>query len=166
MCDQQRIRPACAYAQSDQSLCVSLEFFMTVKQLTEHHLESSIKGDCTDSSESTLVKMPQCWKSHVGSTLCVQLPYSFIPFCLKLCMYLCHDLKNIRIYHEYEGRLEKSVPRIAFWHLEVCRVTTNCDPEGRIFLSYPHLLSCSALFLFIYLYNYLFIYLFIYLFKK
>ena len=33
---------------------------------------------------------------------------------------------------------EKSVPRIAFWHHEACRVMTNGDPEGWIFLSYPH----------------------------
>ena len=39
---------------------------MSVKLLTEHHLEFlSLKGGCTGSSESTLVKMPQCWKSHV-----------------------------------------------------------------------------------------------------
>ena len=36
------------------------------KLLTVHHLEFlSMKGGCTGSSESTLVKMPQCWKSHV-----------------------------------------------------------------------------------------------------
>ena len=34
-----RLRPACAYAQSDQSLCLSLEYSMTVKLLTENHLE-------------------------------------------------------------------------------------------------------------------------------
>ena len=38
---------------------------MIVKLLTEHHLEFlSLTGDCTDLSESTLVKMPHCWKSH------------------------------------------------------------------------------------------------------
>ena len=38
---------------------------MTVKLLTEQHLEFlSLKGGCTGSSESTLVKMPHCWKSH------------------------------------------------------------------------------------------------------
>ena len=38
---------------------------MLVKLLTEHHLEFlSLKGGCTDSSESTLVKMSYCWKSH------------------------------------------------------------------------------------------------------
>ena len=39
---------------------------MSVKLLTEHHLEFlSFKGGCTGWSESTLVKMPHCWKSHV-----------------------------------------------------------------------------------------------------
>ena len=37
-------------------------------------------------------------------------------------------IHNIRIYHECEGRIEKSVPRIAVWHLEACRVMTNVDP--------------------------------------
>ena len=37
--DQQTLRSACAYAQSDQSLCLSLECSMNVKLLTEHHLE-------------------------------------------------------------------------------------------------------------------------------
>ena len=39
---------------------------MSVKLLTEHNLEFlSLKGDCTGWSESTLVKMIHCWKSHV-----------------------------------------------------------------------------------------------------
>ena len=38
---------------------------MTVKVLTEQHLElQSLKGGCTGSYESTLVKMPHCWKSY------------------------------------------------------------------------------------------------------
>ena len=47
---------------------------MIVKLLSEHHLELlSLKGGCTSSSESTLVKMPHCWKSrvmaHISSVL-------------------------------------------------------------------------------------------------
>ena len=39
---------------------------MIVTLLTEHHLEFlSIKGGCTGSSESTHVKLPHCWESHV-----------------------------------------------------------------------------------------------------
>ena len=43
---------------------------MIVKLLTEQHLEFlSLKGGCTGSSESTLVNMPHCWKSHVTAHL-------------------------------------------------------------------------------------------------
>ena len=39
---------------------------MSVKLLTEHNLEFlSLIGGCTVSSESTHVKMPHCWKSHI-----------------------------------------------------------------------------------------------------
>ena len=38
---------------------------MIVKLLTEHHLESlGLKGGYRGSSESTLVKMSNCWKSY------------------------------------------------------------------------------------------------------
>ena len=43
---------------------------MIIKLLTENRLEIlSIKGGCTGSSESTLVKMPHCWKTHVAAHL-------------------------------------------------------------------------------------------------
>ena len=43
---------------------------MTLKLLTEHHLEFlRLKGGFTDSSESTLVKMQHCWKSHVRAQI-------------------------------------------------------------------------------------------------
>ena len=57
MCDQQSLRSVCAYAQSDQSLCSSLEYSMSVKLLTEHHLDFlSLKGGCKGLSESIHVK--------------------------------------------------------------------------------------------------------------
>ena len=50
--------------QPDQSLYLPLEYSMTVKLLTEHHLEfQSLKGGCRGLSESTHVKKPHCWKS-------------------------------------------------------------------------------------------------------
>ena len=74
MCDQQSLRPACAYAQSDQSLCLSLEYSMIVKLLTERHLEFlSLKGGCTGSSECTLVKMSNCWKSRALAHICYSI---------------------------------------------------------------------------------------------
>ena len=55
---------------------------MIVKLLTEHHFEFlSLRGGCTGSSESTLVKMPHCWKSHVAAHLfCTRLFLSCLPY--------------------------------------------------------------------------------------
>ena len=56
-----------ANAQSDQSLCLSLEYSMTVKLLTGQHLEFlSLKRDCTGWSEATLVKMPHCYVIRIS----------------------------------------------------------------------------------------------------
>ena len=53
---------------------------MIVKPLTEHHLEFlGLKGGYTGSSESTLVEMSNCWKSHY-----VQLIYKPANMELKL----------------------------------------------------------------------------------
>ena len=41
---------------------------MSIKLLTEHHLEFlSSKDDCTCSSETIHVKIPHCWKSHLAA---------------------------------------------------------------------------------------------------
>ena len=41
---------------------------MTVKLLTEHHLEfQSLEGGYTDSSESTFVEISHCWLSRVAA---------------------------------------------------------------------------------------------------
>ena len=53
---------------------------MIVKLLTEHHLEVlSLKGGCTGTSESTLVKMPHCWKSHVTAHLFSYATRTIVP---------------------------------------------------------------------------------------
>ena len=83
MCDQQRLRSACAYAQSDQSFRLSLEYSMTGKLLTEQNLEFlSLKGGCTGSSESIYVKMPHCWKSRVMAHFCLFIVCNYSIVCL------------------------------------------------------------------------------------
>ena len=68
MCDKQMLIPACAYAQSDQSLYYLLEYSKPGKLLTEQHLEFLfLKGGCTASVESIHFKIPHCWKSHVAA---------------------------------------------------------------------------------------------------
>ena len=50
---------------------------MIVKLLTGHHLEFlSLKGGCRGSSESTLVKMSNCWKSHAAAQMLAPDPTS------------------------------------------------------------------------------------------
>ena len=45
---------------------------MSAELLTEHHLEFlSLKGGLTGLSESTYVKIPHCWKSHVTAHMSV-----------------------------------------------------------------------------------------------
>ena len=56
---------------------------MTVNLLTEHHLEFlSLNGGCTGSSESTLVKMPHCWKSPLQLILSSKMTeeYDFMTY--------------------------------------------------------------------------------------
>ena len=51
---------------------------MIVKLLTELHLEFlSLKGGCRGSSESTLVKMSNCWKSHVMAHIILHIQKYF-----------------------------------------------------------------------------------------
>ena len=43
---------------------------MIVELLTEHHLEFlSLKGGCRGSSESSHVKMSNCWKFHAAAQM-------------------------------------------------------------------------------------------------
>ena len=42
-------------------------------------------------------------------------------------------MHGIRIHHEFEGEIGKSIPMITVWHHESCRVMTNGDPKERIF---------------------------------
>ena len=64
---------------------------MIVKLLTEHYLEFlSLKGGCRGSSESTHVKMPHCWKSHVVAQF--MMYYKF-----KLSQKACISEANLKL---------------------------------------------------------------------
>ena len=68
----------------------------------------------------------------------VPLHHQSLSYWILLPLTQFAGVRNIRIYYECEGRIEKSVPRITVWHLGACRMMTNGDPKGQIFLSYPH----------------------------
>ena len=70
-----------------------LEYSMTVMLLTEYNLEFlSLKGGCTGSSDSTVVKMPHCWKSHVAAhRICINMHmqlFSSIETSILACSYI------------------------------------------------------------------------------
>ena len=83
---------------------------MTVKLLTEQHLKFlSLKGAATCSSESILVKMPHCGKSHVVAQMFSALAYSTI-FVLKIlsafhisCIYSC--ALQTRFFHGFSKQI-------------------------------------------------------------
>ena len=87
---------------------------MSAKLLTEHHLEFlSLKGCCIGWSESTLVKMPHCWKSHVTAQmqmLCLVLILHFQAFPHYLQHHICMHLLgkqtfiNIQAQQRYPGK--------------------------------------------------------------
>ena len=78
MCNQQRPKPASTCSKSDQSLCKSLEYFMNIKLVTEHHLKFlCLTGGCTGLSESALVKMPY----STPCKLCLWWVYCFHVVC-------------------------------------------------------------------------------------
>ena len=63
---------------------------MNIKLPTDHHLEFlSLKGGYTGSSESTLVKMSHCWKSHDVARMYARV--SFVHFLVGsgslVCLY-------------------------------------------------------------------------------
>ena len=81
---------------------------LTVKLLTEHHLESlSLKGGCTGSSESTLVKMPHCWKSHVTAHMVLKF-------------------KRLTLGLVYNTDLKSSLTSDS---LKMCLLTNSEDPD-------------------------------------
>ena len=40
---------------------------------------------------------------------------------------MSEDFTNKIIYHEWEGGIENSIPRITVWHHEACRLTELCS---------------------------------------
>ena len=73
---------------------------MSVKLLTKQHLEClSLKGGCRGSSESTHVKMPHRWKSHVLAQI--------VP--LTLCL-LNESSWQANLFSGFQTRLTSNQP--------------------------------------------------------
>ena len=127
MCNQQSLRLACTYAQSDQSLCLMLEYSMSVKLLTEHHLEFlSLAGGCTGTSESIIVKMPHYWESH-GATLIYSLGFYAGRKKEKMS---AEDKEEDQFFNFIHKVLHETPiryqPQHVTWHFDKCRLRRAC----------------------------------------
>ena len=87
---------------------------MSVKLLTEHHLEFlSLKGGYTCSYKSTLVKIPHCWKSHVAAQ-------AQLPRLASILQFLHTTSVSVMVSRE---RITKELTRLcgcAVWSVRLC----------------------------------------------
>ena len=77
---------------------------MIVKLLTEHHLEFlRLKGGCTGSSESRLVKRRHCWKSHATAHILFTAPHCLTvnDMCKLLAYCQIHCIDTLYIFKKY-----------------------------------------------------------------
>ena len=86
--------------------------------------------------------------THDGFFLLLIIHFHICFRILKLLVAIPEYAEIIRIHHECEGGIEKSVSRVTDWHHEACRVMTNVVREGRIFFYHiqPRIMnsvSCS-----------------------
>ena len=83
MCNQQSLKSACALAQSDQSLCQSLEY-SRVKLLTEHHLEFLSLKEAVETLPSLFMS-----KWHIVGNFMHWLNYFLTNQCKHMFLVLC-----------------------------------------------------------------------------
>ena len=109
---------ACAYAQSDQSLCLSLEYSMTAKLLTEHHLEAVQARLNLHMSKCHIVgnHVSRLTLENSGRlTPCIRVKHIHVPDLIK---YIHYNL--IRLFY-----IVKYYSTIRSRHL-ICNVTVSC----------------------------------------
>ena len=89
---------------------------MSVKLLTEHHFEFlSLMGGCTGSSESTHVKMPHYWKSHVTARICIcRYGRDLVPGFSKVYQNMCYLRRKLRTPSRVTGK----IPTRVHWRVE------------------------------------------------
>ena len=94
---------------------------MSVKVLTEHHLEClSLKGGCIGSSESTIVKMSHRWKSHDTA----QLYLKHVRF--QSNSYVLHSYRERMNAYIYYSPLHPR-PHLTHTNLNPFPEDTGCD---------------------------------------
>ena len=103
--DLQSLRSACAYAQSDQSLCKSLEYSMTVKLLTEHHLRFLSKKEAAQARLSLHLSKCHIVGNHISRLINIHMvQYSPSPDVylsqgleIRMCVVLYNSTSGLQI---------------------------------------------------------------------
>ena len=98
MCNQQSLRSAYLYAQSQLQIRAIASSLNTIS--AKHHLEFlSLKRGCTGLSESTHVKMPHCWLSHVKAHIVITLALNLLIFsCSENFVCLLHKQHKFKCF--------------------------------------------------------------------
>ena len=125
----------------------SLLNILSVKLLTEHHLKFlSITEGYTGSSESTLVKMPHCWKSHVAAQMCkpvcssASLIYYFVVYFLERILLI----RNFFLHENFifANNIKRRIYNVKNWQLVHDLLTSvngrGISPFGEGFISAKH----------------------------
>ena len=120
MYDQQSPRSAWAYAQSDQSLCWTLEYSMRVKLLNKHHLEFlSLKGGCT--CQNTILLEITCHGSDIKALFFIKSQKKLIASKILLII-----LKILSIYPDIEQKVPVAqVQMVSTWRNQLNSVSNK-----------------------------------------
>ena len=104
---------------------------MTIKLLTEHHLEFlSLTRDCTGSSESILVKMPHCSKSHVAAQL----------YCINCMLY------SVTVTITFPTVAASATSFLCFSRVLIMLTSSSCTFVTVWSVNLQHILTCFFLF--------------------
>ena len=125
MCDQQSLRSACAYAQSDQSLCYSFEYSVNIKLLTEHQLAKLKNGlhrlvRVYTCQNTTLLEIT-CRGSYIATVLIARAKKPRLALCLLgdfvLFLFFCRLVISFN-----KKKIKQSF-------INTLRVTNGLDPD-------------------------------------
>ena len=99
---------------------------MSVKLLTEHCLELlSLKGGCTGSNESTLVKITHCWKSHAAANLLLRSLF---------CLFLSGRFTQVLLYASSKDSDEPAHIHsiVRAFAANTCKERTQMDAQAKV----------------------------------
>ena len=106
---------------------------MIVKLRTEHPLEFlSLKEGCRGSSESTLVKMSNCWKSH-AAVFFLNKWNNHLSQCTRF-RYLSHR-REVKVLAGLSLRADSSEPSLLAYTKYVCLLRPNFRPQTSLNIS-------------------------------